>query len=104
MSAADAAGVDWRLPVAMGVLESSSGRQACGGNAWGLGSCVGDYGSFTDFGVGIQAVMKTLASKTYAGLSARGVLCMWVAGDSSCPDAHSQEYAAKGLRLMEGLR
>lgn len=88
----------------MGILESSAGRQACGGNAWGLGSCKGEYGQFATFDIGIAAVVKTLASRTYQGLTIEGIFCMWVIGNASCPDAHSQEYAAKGMKIMEKLQ
>jgi len=87
----------------MAVLESSAGRQACAGNAWGLGSCKGDYGTFASFDVGIDAVVKTLAGSLYKGLEPREVFCRWVSGDKTCSDSHSQDYAAKGLKMMEAL-
>jgi len=104
LTVSDQAGIDWRIPAAMAVLESSSGRQACAGNAWGLGSCKGEYGQFETFDIGIRAVVKTLASQLYKGLTPREVFCQWVSGDRACPDAHSQDYAAKGLRMMERLQ
>ncbi len=104
VTASDAAGIDWRIPAAMAVLESSAGRQACGGNAWGLGACKGEYGQYESFDIGIAAVVKTLASQLYSGLTVREVFCRWVHGDKSCPTTHSQEYAAQGMKIMEVLR
>ncbi len=90
--------------MAMAVLESSAGRQACGGNAWGLGACKGRYGQIQTFDEGYRMVIDNLASSLYAGLTSRQVFCQWVSGDRNCSDAHAQEYAAKGQKIMEMLQ
>lgn len=99
---ADAAGIDWRLAPAIAVWESSAGRHACGGNAWGLGSCGEGY-RFPTFEEGVAAVVRTLASPLYAGLSIRAQLCQWVAGDRSCSTEHGRAYAERVTATMERL-
>lgn len=98
---ADAHGLDWRLMPAIAVWESSAGRLACGGNAWGLGSCAPGY-RFETWEEGIAAVARTLARSPYVGLSTAGKLCMWVSG-RGCDTEHATSYAARVMATMGGL-
>ena len=99
LAAADAEGIDWRLLPVIAVLESSGGRHACGGNAWGYASCAREFGTFDD---GISVVTATLARAPYAGLSTEGRLCMWVSG-GSCANALAAGYLANARPLLAGL-
>jgi len=96
VAAADAAGIDWRLLPAIAVLESSGGRNACGGNAWGYASCRVTFGSFDE---GIRIVAATLAAPPYAGFDVQSRLCVWVAG-TLCSSAHAVEYRDQALGLF----
>lgn len=98
---ADAHGLDWRLMPAIAVWESSAGRMACGGNAWGLGSCAYEY-RFPTWEEGIAAVARTLSSPTYAGKATRVQLCIWVGGEP-CLNEHQTSYAARVMATMGGL-
>lgn len=98
---ADAAGIDWRLMPAIAVWESSAGRAACGGNAWGLGSCAEGY-RFATFEEGVAAVVRTLASPLYAGLTVSQILRRWVAGPG-WESEHAWAYAGRVGATMEGL-
>ncbi len=55
--AADENGLDYRLVAAIGVIESSGGKHACGGNAWGWGSCKIRFDTFSE---GIETVSRNL--------------------------------------------
>lgn len=99
LAASDAAGIDWRLIPVIGVLESSGGRFACGGNAWGYASCGVSFATFEE---GIEVVAGTLARRPYAGLSTEARLCMWVSG-GSCGGALAAGYLAKARPMLEEL-
>ena len=43
IEAADQCNMDWRLLPAIAVRESSGGKQACGNNPFGWGSCRTDF-------------------------------------------------------------
>lgn len=77
---ADRAGIDWRLPVVIGMLESTGGKFACGFNAWGYASCAV---SFVSFEMGVRTVAETLAESPYAGQSIPRQLCFWNSGGAS---------------------
>jgi len=101
LHAADAYGTDWRLLFAIASAESSLGRFACGGNAWGYDSCNTTFDSFAE---GAAFVANMLANNPlYKELDTRGKLCMWVAGNASCPTVHSIEYADTVLFFMRLL-
>ncbi len=99
---ADEMGIDWRLAPAIAVHESSSGRAACGGNAWGIGSCAEAF-RYETWEQGVRAVVTLLASPLYAGLNTAAALCRWVSGDSGCSSEHSRSYAGRLIASMEGL-
>ena len=99
LAASDAAGIDWRLIPVIGVLESSGGRFACGGNAWGYASCGVTFATFEE---GIGVVAATLARRPYAGLSTEARFCMWVSG-GSCEGALAGGYLAKARPMLEEL-
>lgn len=67
-------GLDWRLLPAIGVRESSGGKQACGYNAFGWGSCKLGH-NFNSYEEAIEALGKNLGganaktSRYYAGKS-----------------------------------
>lgn len=67
-------GLDWRLLPAIGVRESSGGKQACGYNAFGWGSCKLGY-NYTSYEEAIEAVGRNLGgankntARYYAGKS-----------------------------------
>lgn len=92
--------IDWRLMPVIAVLESGGGIHACGGNAWGWGSCnLRPLGSFEE---GIELVAATLAAPPYAGMSTETALCIWVSG-RGCSNAEASEYARKGVMLADQL-
>jgi len=59
-------------------VESSFGAAACGGNAWGIGSCATSFGSFTD---GIAFTTKLLR----VSYIDRGMRDLWSIGTVFCP-------------------
>lgn len=67
-------GLDWRLLPAIGVRESSGGKQACGYNAFGWGSCKLGH-NFSSYEEAIESLGKNLGgankstSRYYAGKS-----------------------------------
>ena len=99
---ADELGVDWRLAPAIAVWESSAGRAACGGNAWGIGSCAEGY-RYETWADGVKAAVTLLASPLYAGLGTMAALCRWVSGDAGCGSEHSQAYAGRVMATMAGM-
>ena len=88
--------IDWRLMPVIAVLESSAGRHACGGNAWGFASCAVTFDTFEE---GIKRVALALSEPPYAGLDADEALCMWVSG-GPCVGEHATTYRDKGRWLM----
>lgn len=96
----DEYGIDWHLLPALSVLESSGGSQACGGNAWGWGSCT--LRPIASFEEGARVVAETLSGPPYRGLGADRQFCMWVSGHS-CTGDHTLEYQAKGIALWARL-
>ena len=99
---ADELGVDWRLAPAIAVHESSAGRHACGGNAWGIGSCAEAY-RYETWADGVKAAVTLLASPLYAGLELANKLCLWVGNDVRCETEHSQAYAGRVMATMAGM-
>ena len=67
-------GLDWRLLPAIGVRESSGGKQACGYNAFGWGSCKLGY-NYNGYEEAIESIGKNLGgankntARYYAGKS-----------------------------------
>lgn len=65
-------GLDWRLLPAIGIRESSGGKEACGYNAFGWGSCKLGY-NYASYEEAIEVLGKNLGgankttSKYYAG-------------------------------------
>lgn len=74
---ADRVGIDWRLIPVIGLLESSGGKYACGGNAWGYASCQVRFDSFEE---GASVVADTLAEPLYTDVGLERVFCIWVSG------------------------
>lgn len=97
--AADYYGIDWRLIPAMGILESSGGLYACGGNAWGYGSCEEGYADWPDFSYGIWFVAKRLSQQPYTPADIEHSMCVWVSGHG-CWGDHATGYRDRGLWLM----
>lgn len=58
-------GLDWRLLPAIGVRESSGGKQACGYNAFGWGSCKLGH-SYNSYEEAIEAIGKNLGGANKA--------------------------------------
>jgi hypothetical protein len=96
ISAARASGVDPRIIVALAVLESSRGVNACGGNFTGLDSC---HTTYADFGEGARATAETLAGPAYQGLTPAQTLAMWKTGDPHDTSETTQQYVANGLAV-----
>lgn len=63
-------------------VESSFGAAACGGNAWGLGSCSVAIGSFAD---GVRYVTRLLRT----GYLNKGLTDVWSIGRTYCPPCGS---------------
>jgi hypothetical protein len=99
---ADEMGVDWRLAPAIALWESSSGRVACGANAWGIGSCGPGY-RYETWEQGVRAAVSLLASPLYTTRSLASGLCLWVANDPGCTTEHARAYAGRVMATMEGL-
>ena len=97
----DSLGIDWRLAPAIAVWESSAGRHACGGNAYGIGSCAIEY-RYETWEAGVEAVTALLASPMYQGLTTAGILCRWVAG-TGCTSEHAIAYSERVQASMESL-
>ncbi len=90
---------DALMVAAISVWESGGGEHVCGFNAWGWGSCLGDnFGSWEE---GIERVARALSEAPYAGLDARGKLCMWQSGDGGCGTEEGSAYAARVMATME---
>ena len=102
LAASDSAGIDWRLIPAIAVRESSGGRNACGGNAWGIGSCRPEY-RYETWSEGIAAAAALLAGPTYAGKLHELQLCIWVAGPDGCARGWAGDYPAEVLGIMARL-
>jgi hypothetical protein len=64
-------------------VESSFGAAACGGNAWGIGSCSVRFASFTE---GIAYTTRLLRT----GYIARGLTSVWSIGVVYCPPCGSR--------------
>jgi len=92
-------GVDWRLMPIIAVLESNGGVAACGGNAWGWGSCL--LRDIPTFEEGILVVGATLAAPPYTGAPYEAVFCLWVSGDE-CRSL-SAVYLASAMYLTAQL-
>jgi hypothetical protein len=58
-------GLDWRLLPAIGVRESSGGKQACGYNAFGWGSCKLGH-SYNGYEEAIESIGKNLGGANKA--------------------------------------
>lgn len=93
---ADRAGIDWRVPVVIGMLESTGGKYACGGNAWGYASCQVRFASFEE---GAAVVADTLAKPLYQGVGLERVFCIWVSGG----DPWCEPYVAQAIGELEKL-
>lgn len=61
-------------------VESSFGAAACGGNAWGIGSCSGSY-HFESFASGIRFATAMLRKEYLA----KGLTDIWSIGRVYCP-------------------
>jgi hypothetical protein len=70
------------MVAAISGVESSFGSAACGGNAWGLGSCSVSIASFAD---GIRYVTRQLRT----GYLNRGMSDVWSIGRIYCPPCGS---------------
>lgn len=81
-NAFDTAGRRWNVSpffvASIAGVESSFGAAACGGNAWGIGSCAMSFGSFAD---GIVFTTRLLR-KSYINAGLRDV---WSIGRIYCP-------------------
>lgn len=97
---ADLYGIDWRLLPVIAVLESSGGRNACGGNAWGFASC---RVTFETFGEGLAVVASTLSQPPYAGRTFNEILRIWVDGPGGMDSEHAHAYAARGFGVLAEL-
>ena len=93
---ADLYGIDYRLLPLIGMLESTGGKYACGGNAWGYASCRVE---FETYGEAMAVVARTLSERPYAGLDFDGKLCMWVAG-TGCTGEHPEQYRDRGHSIL----
>lgn len=102
LAAAEAHGIDWRLLPAIAVRESSGGRFACGGNAWGIGSCKPEY-RYETWSEGIAAAAALLGGPVYHGKPLHGQLCIWVAGGDGCARGWAGSYPDEVLGIMAGL-
>lgn len=96
---ADLYGYDWRLIPIISVLESSAGRNACRGNAWGYASCRTTWTSFEE---GLEVVALTLSKVPYTGRTVEGKFCMWVSG-STCEHPLSLRYIQNARSLLYQL-
>lgn len=93
--------IDWRLVAAIGMIESTGGKNACSTakySAFGWGSCKINFDSYAD---SIDVISRNLAGKNpntaqyYAGKDIRGIL------ESYNPPHIVADYADQVMKQME---
>lgn len=98
VEAAEKYGIDWRLLPAIAVRESSGGKEACGKNPFGWGSCQKGIGTFTSWAAAIDTVAKALGTgKYYAGKTLRQKL------ETYNPPSIVPAYADEVMAIMESI-
>lgn len=91
-------GIDWRMLPAISLYESTWGRNACGFNPYGWGSCrLDNFGSWEE---AHEVAASTLAS--YGG-DDFWKLCVWNQGATGCRNGLGHDYAGKVLAEMATL-
>ena len=70
VAAADRYEIDWRVLAAISVIESTGGKQMCGNNPFGWGSCRSGVGNFATISEAIDYVSMNLGGQNYRTRSA----------------------------------
>lgn len=102
VAAADKYGIDWRLLPAIAVRESSGGKEACGKNPFGWGSCKKGIGEFKTWGEAIDKVGWNLGgwNPRTAPYYSGGTEAKLKAYN---PPSIVPEYAAQVMKIMDAI-
>lgn len=95
--------IDWRLLPAIAVRESSGGKQACGNNPFGWGSCKKGIGTFESVEEAIDVVAMNLGgwnARTAPFYAGRGTEAKLKAYN---PPTIVPNYAAEVMAIMDAI-